>query len=335
MSIIGVSPLAVSMGEPSGIGPDIILSLYADRDKNALPAFIVYGDVGLLRARAEQLELSIYIAETKTHEDFGVFEDALPVRQIGTTSNTPGTLSERNAPVVIESIRQAVADCKAQLCRALVTAPIHKASLYSVGFEHPGHTEFLAQLCAEEAKQPNPVMMLVAKGLRAIPLTIHVPLVEVPKLITHDLIVDTCRVAARDLRLRFNITTPRIGVTGLNPHAGEDASMGLEDRDIIAPAIAQLVEEGIDVKGPLPADTVFHPPHWRQYDVVIAMYHDQALIPVKTIGFDEGVNVTLGLPIVRTSPDHGTALDLAGTGKASTASMLAAIRLADEMSTQS
>lgn len=329
------APLAVTMGEPSGIGPDLIAALYARRDALNLPPFKVYGDANLLRARAERMGLDIFITETENGDALDAFADALPVLQIGEVLDTPGKIENGNAPVVIECIRRAVEDCHAGLCRGVVTAPIHKASLYAADFSHPGHTEYLAELCTDNGIIPSPVMMLAAKGLRAIPLTVHVPLSAVPQLITIDLIVETCRIAASDLRTRFNIAAPRIGVTGLNPHAGEDGGIGTEDRDIIAPAIAQLVQAGINVTGPLPADTVFHPPHWRQYDVVVAMYHDQALIPVKTVGFDEGVNVTLGLPIVRTSPDHGTALDLAGTGKASTKSMLAAIKMADEMSIKS
>lgn len=332
MSITGSAPLAISIGEPSGIGPDLIVSLYARREELRLPPFVVFGDADLLRARAKLLGLDIYVSKTDSDDDLETFADALPVRQVCSLSDTPGELEQSNALGVIESIKQAVQACTTRQCRGLITAPIHKASLYSADFKYPGHTEFLAELCSSAENAPKPVMMLATCDLRAIPLTVHVPLSAVPKMITRELIVETCHIAARDLKERFGISKPRICVTGLNPHAGEDGSLGTEDRFIIAPAIVELRKDGIEVDGPLPADTVFHPPHWRQYDVVIAMYHDQALIPVKALGFDQGVNVTLGLPIVRTSPDHGTALDLAGTGKASTNSMLAAIRLANDMS---
>jgi 4-hydroxythreonine-4-phosphate dehydrogenase len=234
--------------------------------------------------------------------------------------------------VVVGAIAQAVEAVQAGAFRGLVTAPIHKAALYGAGFEYPGHTEFLAALCADDDGVPLPVMMLAHDDLRTVPLTIHIPLAEVPERITAELIDRTIRVIARDLSSRFGIASPRIGVAGLNPHAGEDGMIGSEEVDIIVPALAALRADGIDVFGPLSADTLFYPPHWRNYDCVVAMYHDQALIPIKTIAFDAGVNVTLGLPIVRTSPDHGTAFSLAGTGRASPNSMLAAIRLADAIS---
>lgn len=329
------TPIAISMGEPAGIGPDLIVSLYAQRDALNLPPFVVYGDAGLLTSRAARLGLKIDVQGFDDRDAPSVlssFSTCLPVVQIGAVKDMPGTLQSDTAPIVIESIKRAVSHCKAGLCRALVTGPIQKSALYAAGFEHPGHTEFLAALCAVEAQPPTPVMMLAFGDLRAIPLTIHIPLRDVADTITNHLIIETCRIAAADLKSRFGVMVPRIAILGLNPHAGENATIGTEERDIIAPAIAQLQLEGIEASGPYSADTIFYPPIWRQYDVVIAMYHDQALIPVKTLGFDEGVNITLGLPIVRTSPDHGTALSLAGTGAASSKSMLAALRLADQMS---
>lgn len=321
------------MGEPAGIGPDIILQLYADRQKHALPVFVVFGHARFLRARAARLGLDIAIEDIGADDDITGFERALPVISMdGTLPDTPGTTDPSGAPIVVGAIARATQAVREGRFRGLVTAPIHKAALYAAGFEYPGHTEFLAALCAKDGKAPLPVMMLAHDDLRAVPLTIHIPLADVPAAISDRLIGETIRIVHHDLRHRFAIASPRIGVAGLNPHAGEDGTIGTEEVEIIGPALEKLRLEGLDVVGPLSADTLFHPPHWRQFDVVVAMYHDQALIPIKTVGFDAGVNVTLGLPIVRTSPDHGTAFPLAGTGKASPNSMLAAIRLADTVS---
>ncbi|MAN75902.1 MAG: 4-hydroxythreonine-4-phosphate dehydrogenase PdxA [Rhizobiales bacterium] len=328
-----MAPLALTMGEPAGIGPDLILQLFADRQSLGLPVFAVYGHAGFLAARAERLGLNIDIEAVAPEETAETFKRALPVIDIvGDVDDTPGDPDPNTAPLVVGAIAQAVEAVQTGLFRGVVTAPIHKAALYGAGFEYPGHTEFLAALCADDDAIPLPVMMLVHDDLRTVPLTIHIPLAEVPGQITHELILATIRVIARDLSARFGIAKPRIGVAGLNPHAGEDGMIGTEEVDTIVPALAALRMEGVDVFGPLSADTLFYPPHWRNYDCVVAMYHDQALIPIKTVAFDAGVNVTLGLPIVRTSPDHGTAFSLAGTGKASLNSMLAAIRLADAIS---
>jgi len=328
------TPLALSMGEPAGIGPDLILALYAERRVLKLPPFIVYGNADLLDNRAKRLGLDIPITPATPHAATGLFTGALPVVDIGEPiADTPGTIGDAaSATTVTEAIALAADDVLAEKCRALVTAPIHKAALYKADFTYPGHTEYLAALCASGAPAPQPVMMLAHEKYRAVPLTVHVPLKDVPNLVTENLIINTTRIVAHDLGTRFGIAQPRIAIAGLNPHAGEDGSIGIEDRDVIVPAIAALKAEGINADGPHPGDTIFHPPHWAQYDAVIAMYHDQALIPIKTLAFDKGVNITLGLPIVRTSPDHGTAFGLAGTGKASANSMLAAIRMADEMS---
>lgn len=328
-----MTPLALTMGEPAGIGPDLIVQLYADRRSLGLPVFAVYGHAGLLAARAERLGLDIAVRAVAPDEVTRVFDSALPVIDIaGDVADTPGEPDPNTAPVVVGAIAQAVEGVQDGSFRGVVTAPIHKAALYGAGFEYPGHTEFLAALCAEDEVVPLPVMMLAHDDLRAVPLTIHIPLADVPGQITHQLILDTVRVIARDLAARFGVARPRIAVAGLNPHAGEDGMIGTEEVETIIPALAALRREGIDVFGPLSADTLFYPPHWRDYDCVVAMYHDQALIPIKTVAFDAGVNVTLGLPIVRTSPDHGTAFSLAGTGKASPNSMLAAIRMADAIS---
>jgi 4-hydroxythreonine-4-phosphate dehydrogenase len=325
-------PLAISMGEPAGIGPDLILRLYCARDELGLPPFVVYGNLGFLAARARRLRLDVPFVATSPAAAAREFPAALPVVHVdGLVPDKPGDSSPLSAKVVIEAVSRAVADTLTGACRGVVTAPIHKGVLYAAGFRHPGHTEFLSALCNRNGVPPMPVMMLVHNELRVVPATIHVPLSEVPGSITTELILKTGRIVAQSLRTRFEIAEPKIAVAGLNPHAGESGTVGMEELDIIGPAVAQLAHEGIDITGPIPADTLFHLPHWRRYDAIIAMYHDQALIPIKTVAFEEAVNVTLGLPIVRTSPDHGTAFDLAGTGEGSIASFLAAIRLADRL----
>lgn len=325
-------PLAISMGEPAGVGPDIILALYAQRDELDLPAFCVFGNAEFLASRAARLGLNIDIASVGADGANATFTSALPVSDVdGLVPDHPGQASHVSAGAVIRSIQVAVEATLTGACRGLVTAPIHKGVLYNAGFKHPGHTEFLAELCAHGGTPRLPVMMLAHGGLRAVPVTIHVPIRDVPGLLSKALIVETVSIVAHDLKHRFGIANPQIGVAGLNPHAGEGGAIGREELEIIGPAVAQLQFEGIGVEGPLPADTLFYPTHWARYDAVVAMYHDQALIPIKTVAFEEAVNVTLGLPIVRTSPDHGTAFDLAGSGRASSASFLAAIRMADAM----
>jgi 4-hydroxythreonine-4-phosphate dehydrogenase len=329
----GPAPIAISMGEPAGIGPDLILQLYAERDALGLPPFIVIGNMGFLAARARRLGLDIAFSALGAREAAAAFPATLPVLHIdGLVPDRPGETSALSGKLVIDAIARAVSETLSGACRAVVTAPIHKAALYGAGFRYPGHTEYLAALCANGGKAPLPVMMLAHEDLRVVPLTVHVPLRDVPGLVTAKLIRDTVLVIEHDLRTRYGIAAPRIGVTGLNPHAGESGTIGTEEKDIIGPAILELQHSGIAVEGPLSADTAFHLPNWRRYDVIVAMYHDQALVPIKTVAFDEGVNVTLGLPIVRTSPDHGTAFDLAGTGRGSIGSMLAALRMADRLS---
>ncbi|MGV8832186.1 MAG: 4-hydroxythreonine-4-phosphate dehydrogenase PdxA [Devosia sp.] len=325
-------PLAISMGEPAGVGPDIALQLYARRDEFSLPPFCLFGHAEFLAARAARLGLDIAFAPVGPQGAMSAFSTALPIAPVdGIVPDHPGKTTPLSGHVVIDSIKAAVAATLSGACRALVTAPIHKGALYQAGFKHPGHTEFLAELCARGGATKLPVMMLAHGGLRAVPVTIHVPIRDVPGLLSKALIVDTVRVVAHDLRQRFGIANPQIAVAGLNPHAGEGGTIGREDLEIVGPAVAQLQAEGYGVSGPLPADTLFYPTHWAQYDAVVAMYHDQALIPIKTVAFEDAVNVTLGLPIVRTSPDHGTAFDLAGTGRASHKSFLAAIAMADAM----
>lgn len=332
MGASGMLPLAVTMGEPAGIGPDIILRLFLERQRLDLPPFVVYGNKHFFDSRARRLGLSVDIVPTTPESASTIFETGLPIVDLdGLVPDKPGDSSPLSAKVVIEAITQAVACTMNGGCRGVVTAPIQKAALYTAGFKFPGHTEFIASLCGLKGVAPMPVMMLAHENLRVVPATIHVPLHKVPGMITNDLIVSTGKIVAHDLRTRFGIAQPRLAVTGLNPHAGEGGSIGMEDLDIVGPAVANLRFEGVDVDGPIPADTAFHVPHWKNYDAVIAMYHDQALIPIKTVAFDQAVNVTLGLPIVRTSPDHGTAFDIAGTGQGSVESFLAAIRLADRL----
>jgi 4-hydroxythreonine-4-phosphate dehydrogenase len=239
-----------------------------------------------------------------------------------------GKPDSTSAPSVIESIETAVRLVRAGEARAVITNPIAKHVLYDAGFQHPGHTEFLAALAGQDGNTYHPVMMLWSEELAVVPVTVHIPLSSVPSVLTTELIVLTGRIVARELKERFGLARPRLALAGLNPHAGESGAMGMEDQAVITPAIMALRAEGIAVSGPLPADTMFHARARKSYDAALAMYHDQALIPIKTIAFDEAVNVTLGLPFVRTSPDHGTAFDIAGKGIARPDSLIAAIKLA-------
>ena len=327
-----LAPIAISMGEPAGIGPDLILKLYENRAELALPPFVVFGNMAFLAARARRLGLNLTFAQTTIARAAGEFPVALPVYHVdGLVPDKPGDTSPLSGKVVIESIRSAVTETLSGKCRAIVTAPIHKAALYTAGFKYPGHTEYLAALCANGGQMPHPVMMLARDDFRVVPLTVHVPLRDVPGLITAKLIRETAQIVEHDLRTRYGIEEPRLAITGLNPHAGEAGALGTEENDIIVPAVQDLQNSGMRIDGPFSADTAFYQTNWAKYDVVIAMYHDQALIPIKTVAFEDAVNVTLGLPIVRTSPDHGTAFDHAGTGNGSWSSMLAAVRLADKL----
>jgi 4-hydroxythreonine-4-phosphate dehydrogenase len=334
----GAPPLALTMGDPAGIGLEITLKAWLARNEAKLAPFCLYGSATALQARAAALRINIPIASIDhPSAAAAAFARALPVLDVGLYGPAiAGQPSVQNSAAVIASIERAVKDVAAGHVRAVVTNPIAKSVLYSAGFQHPGHTEYLAGLSRKlwPGKAHHAVMMLACDQLKAVPLTIHVPLKTVPGLITRDLIVTTARVTAEALRRDFGIAAPRIAVAGLNPHAGEAGSIGLEDRDIIAPAIQKLVQEGMLISGPHPADTLFHPAARATYDAAICMYHDQALIPVKTLAFDTGVNVTLGLPFGRTSPDHGTAFDIAAKGIASPQSLIEALKLADQMSRQ-
>jgi 4-hydroxythreonine-4-phosphate dehydrogenase len=328
-------PLALTLGEAAGIGPDLTLGLWRRRVELDLPPFYLIGDVDFLKTRAAALGLDVPLSAVTPAEAVAAFERALPVVPLDMpVTAAPGKPDASSAPAAIASIRRAVADVLAGRASAVVTNPIAKNVLYRSGFAEPGHTEFLARLAQEATGEPvQPVMMLWSAELAVVPVTIHLPLKDVVSALTVDLIVSTGRIVARDLRTRFGVARPRIVVAGLNPHAGEDGAMGEEDKEIVAPAVAQLKAEGIDAVGPLPADTMFHDKARAGYDVAMCMYHDQALIPIKTLAFDHAVNVTLGLPFVRTSPDHGTAFDIAGTGKADASSLIAALALAARLAT--
>jgi 4-hydroxythreonine-4-phosphate dehydrogenase len=330
-------PLALTLGEPAGIGPDIAIAAWLARRSNALPAFYLRGDIGLLRRRADHLGVVVPFAEVLPQDAAAIFAEAFPVVPIGCSATAaPGKPDGTSAAAAIASIRQAVEDVQAGRASAVVTNPIAKSVLYQSGFAHPGHTEFLAELAATQdpaRRAPQPVMMLWSEKLAVVPVTIHRPLRDAITDLSSELIVSTARIVDAALRRHMAIAAPRLAISGLNPHAGEGGGLGGEEQSIIMPAIDQLRREGIDARGPLPADTMFHDAARASYDCALCMYHDQALIPVKTLAFDHAVNVTLGLPFVRTSPDHGTAFDIAGTGRASPSSLIEALRLAARMAT--
>ena len=292
----------LTMGEPAGIGPEIAVAAYKALDR---------------KIGSHPLQL---VGDPAVFESAGFDWGVLVPTRAGAT-RTPGKADPKNAAAVIEAIELAVDCALTGGAAAVVTAPINKAVLMQSGFAFPGHTEFLGAL----TNVGHPVMMLASDQLRVVPLTIHMPLADVPRTITTASIVETAQITLSALTRDFRIAKPRLAIAGLNPHPGE---FGKEDMQIIAPAVEQLKAKGHDVRGPLPADTLFHAEARKTYDAALCMYHDQALIPIKTLSFWDGVNVTLGLPIVRTSPDHGTAFDIAGTGKADPRSMIAAIRMA-------
>jgi 4-hydroxythreonine-4-phosphate dehydrogenase len=325
-------PLALTTGEPAGIGPDITIQAWLRRNELKLPAFYLLGDRDFLSRRAKALGLKLKVADVSAADAPDAFAEALPVVATGHNATAgPGRPDDTSAGAAMASIRQAVDDVIAGRASAVVTNPIAKSVLYRAGFRHPGHTEYLAELAATGDHTPQPVMMLWSPALVVVPVTIHVSLRDAIAQLSSDLIVTTVRIVVAALKARFDLVHPRLAISGLNPHAGEDGSLGTEDRDIVAPAIEILRGEGIEVRGPLPADTMFHEAARKTYDCAICMFHDQALIPVKTLAFQDAVNVTLGLPFIRTSPDHGTAFDIAGTGKADPSSLIAALRLAARM----
>jgi 4-hydroxythreonine-4-phosphate dehydrogenase len=307
------------MGEPAGIGAEIAAGAWAALRATG-PAFVLLGDATRIAA--------VPVARVTAPEDAAAaFPAALPVLHRPLPAPvTPGRPDPANAPAVIAAIEEAVALAKAGRVAGVVTNPIQKATLYAAGFRHPGHTEYLGALAGTPGRPP--VMMLACPELRVVPVTGHEPLARAIARLTPALIVAHALVTAEALRRDFGIAAPRLAVAGLNPHAGEDGTLGTEDRDIVAPAVAELRARGIEARGPLPPDTMFTPLARPTYDAAICLYHDQALIPIKTLDMAGGVNVTLGLSIVRTSPDHGTALDIAGQGRADPSSLIAALRMA-------
>jgi 4-hydroxythreonine-4-phosphate dehydrogenase len=322
--------LALTLGEPAGIGPDLALAIWRLRAELDIPPFYIVGDADFLGRRANQLGLRVPMQTVKPERAVAAFGTALPVVALDiTVTAEPGRPDRSSAPAAIAAIRRGVADVMAGSAAAVVTNPVAKNVLYNSGFAEPGHTEFLATLVQQASgKTLRPVMMLWSPELAVVPVTIHLPLKEIFEHLSVGLVVETGRIVADDLVTRFGLARPRLAIAGLNPHAGEAGMLGEEDRAIVAPAVATLRAEGIDAKGPLPADSMFHAQARSSYDAALCMYHDQALIPIKTLAFDHAVNVTLGLPFVRTSPDHGTAFDIAGKGTADPTSLIAALRLA-------
>ena len=317
------------MGDPAGIGGEITLKAWLARREQALPPFFLIDDPERIAALARTSRLDVPVRSIARAEDaLAAFPAALPVLAHALAAKVvPGKADAANGKAIITAIDRAVRLVQGGEAAALVTNPIHKHSLYEAGFRAPGHTEYLAELAGGNLR---PVMMLAAPSLRVVPVTVHVALARAIATLTTEAIVTDAEIAAHALRQDFGIARPRLAVAGLNPHAGEEGSMGDEDARIVAPAVARLRAKGIDAIGPLPPDTMFHEEARARYDAAICMYHDQALIPLKTLAFWDGINVTLGLPFVRTSPDHGVAFDLAGTGRARPESLIAAIRAAAE-----
>jgi len=327
MSPAAPAPLAMTMGEPAGIGGEIALMAWLRRGERGLPPFFLIDDPARLSALAAAIGLAVPVrAVADPAEAAAVFPTALPVLpQPLSAPVAAGRPDPPNGGAVIAAIDRAIDLCRAGAAAAMVTLPIQKSSLYAAGFRHPGHTEYLAE---RGGAAGAPVMMLVGGGLRVVPVTIHIPLREVATRLTAADIVAAGRTTAVGLARDFGIERPRLAVAALNPHAGESGTIGREEIDIVAPAVAALQAEGIAATGPHPADTLFHAGARPRHDAVLCMYHDQALIPLKTLDFAGGVNVTLGLPFIRTSPDHGTALDIAGTGRADPESLIQAVALA-------
>ncbi|MDE2385399.1 MAG: 4-hydroxythreonine-4-phosphate dehydrogenase PdxA [Alphaproteobacteria bacterium] len=326
-------PLALTCGEPSGIAPEITARAWAELARQPDQAFFLIGDINDFMARTAAVGLGIPVRAISTpHEALQVFAHALPVlhRPLPVPSRA-AWIDTRNSNYVIAVVTEAVELCLAGAASGIVTNPIHKDALYSVGFKFQGHTDFLAALAQARGFAAQDVMMLVAADLRAVPITVHIPLKDVPSQLTGEMIMAQAKVVHHGLINHFGIAAPRLAFTGLNPHAGENGAMGDEEERIIIPALQALRAKGLQVAGPLPADTAFHAEARATYDAILCMYHDQALIPVKTLDFHGGVNVTLGLPFIRTSPDHGTALNIAGKGLARPDSMIAALRLAAQM----
>jgi 4-hydroxythreonine-4-phosphate dehydrogenase len=326
---MAAAPLVLTCGEPAGVAPEITAAAWQDLRSEPSCAFFLLGDADYLQARNPALPIRRIDAPAEAAQ---VFAEALPVLHRPLARHPkPGVIAPGTAAQVIAAIDEAVDMAFAGKVAGIVTNPIQKEALYGAGFRHQGHTDYLAHLSARHGSPVQEVMMLVAGDLRAIPVTVHIALKDVPSQLTREAILAQARVTARDLKRFFGIANPRLAFTGLNPHAGENGAMGREEIDVIRPALETLRNEGFRVLGPLSADTAFHPEARALYDAILCMYHDQALIPVKTLDFHGGINVSLGLPFIRTSPDHGTALGIAGRGTANARSLIAAIRLAAQM----
>ncbi|MES2001802.1 MAG: 4-hydroxythreonine-4-phosphate dehydrogenase PdxA [Pseudomonadota bacterium] len=317
------TPIAVSLGDPAGIGPEVIAKCWDNRADFGLPTFVAVGDP---RALAAVWDGPVEII-TELGESERVFDYGLPLMQLAAAqADTPGHPSVAGAHCSLDSLELAVGLARSGSAAAVVTGPVSKEQLYEIGFQHPGQTEFVAERCG--ISPGNVAMMLAGPTLRTVPVTTHVPLRQVASVLTSALIESRGRAALRGLQRNFGIPEPRLAVSGFNPHSGEGGRLGLEEQELIEPAIAALIAEGWRVTGPHPADTLFHTRARANYDAALCMYHDQALIPIKALHWEEAVNVTLGLPIIRTAPDHGTAFDIAGQDKADPRPFAAAIRMA-------
>lgn len=322
-------PLALSIGDPAGIGPELAATAWAQSEAERLPPFFVVGSARVIADAARRRGLDVPVCAVKAPDEVAAcFGAGLPVLDIGDVDYTPGEPCDSGATLALNALAAATGLVRSGAASALVTGPIAKSRLARIGFSYPGQTEYVAQACGISPE--NAVMMLAGPNLRVVPITVHVALRDVPDLLTTELIRNRAAITAAALVRDFGIARPRLAVAGLNPHAGEEGRMGHEDADVVAPAVALLREAGIDAFGPLPPDTMFHAEARAMYDAAICMYHDQALIPMKALDFDAGVNVTLGLPIIRTSPDHGTAFGIAGTGTARVGPTVAALLMAGE-----
>ncbi len=327
-------PLALTRGDPSGIGIEVALKAWtaARASPHGAAPFILVADLDHCRRVDAALGLGVPMRESAPADAAALFATALPVLPLAlTTRGAPGAPDPADAPGTILSMERCVELVAQGEASAVVTLPVSKEVLHHVGYPHPGQTEFMGEMAMKRFGAPRgtrAVMLLWSPVLAVVPATIHVPIASVPALVTRALIVDTVRIVARDFQARFGLARPRIAVAGLNPHAGEGGDIGREEIEVISPALEVLRAEGLAVSGPHPADTLFHAAVRDRFDVVVTMYHDQALIPIKTLAFDTAVNVTLGLPFVRTSPDHGTAFDIAGRGIADPSSLIAALALA-------
>ena len=325
MSAAAPNPLAISLGDPAGIGPEVIAKCWDSRNEFRLPPFVAIGDP---RSIAAVWDGPVELIDDPRQADFA-FDVGLPLIQLNSAeSDMPGHPSVAGAHCSLDALEIAVGLARSGSASAVVTGPVSKEQLYSIGFRHPGQTEFVAERCG--IASANVVMMLAGPTLRTVPVTTHIALRDVPDALTSGLIESRARTTLRGLQRNFGIAEPRLAITGLNPHAGEGGLLGLAEVEVIEPAIASLRAEGWRVSGPYPADTLFHETARARFDAALCMYHDQALIPVKALHFVDAVNITLGLPIVRTAPDHGTAFDIAGQDQADPRPMAAALRLAAE-----